>query len=200
MKKTARENKKVYHIRNLLSKGASILLKEKLEELGYNVVKVEPGIIEFDDVSGLKEEELRKVLNRYGFDIIKDKDQLLVEEIKQAVIELIHHMNNMNSVVRKSEYLVEKLGKSYSHLSRVFSTYEPITLEKYIILQKIERIKELLDENELTLSEIAYMMDYSSVQYLSNQFKKITGVSVTEYKNSNMVRKKFIDEVDKIEN
>jgi AraC-like DNA-binding protein len=101
----------------------------------------------------------------------------------------------MNSVVRKSEYMVEKLGKSYSHLSRVFSRFEPITLEKYIIHQKIERIKDLIDEDELTLSEIAYMMDYSSVQYLSNQFKKITGYSVTEYKHSAIGKKSYIDDV-----
>jgi AraC-like DNA-binding protein len=190
------ENIVTYHIRNLIAKGTALLLKEKLEDLGYNVVKVEPGIIKLADVDKINVDEFQKLLNRYGFDIIKDKDLILVEQIKQAVIELIHYMNNMNSVVRKSEYLVEKLGKSYSHLSRVFSTYEHMTLEKYIILQKIERIKELIDEDELTLSEIAYMMDYSSVQYLSNQFKKITGISVTEYKNNQEGRKKYIDEIN----
>ncbi len=101
----------------------------------------------------------------------------------------------MNSVVRKSEYIVEKMGKSYSHLSRVFSRFESVTLEKYIIYQKIERIKDLIDQDELTLSEIAYMMDYSSVQYLSNQFKKITGFSVTEYKSGDAGGKRFIDEL-----
>jgi AraC-like DNA-binding protein len=134
-------------------------------------------------------------LSQYGFEIIIDKDLILVNQIKQAVIELIHYMNNMNSVVRKSEYLVEKLGKSYSHLSRIFSKYEPLTLEKYIILQKIERIKNLILQNEYSLSEISYMMDYSSVQYLSNQFKKLTGYSVTEFKNNPQKKINFIDKV-----
>jgi len=120
---------------------------------------------------------------------------VLVEEIKQAVIELIHFMNNMDSVVRKKEYIVEKLGRNYNYLSRLFSAYEPVTLEKYIIQQKIERIKELIDEGELTLSEISYMMDYSSVHYLSNQFKKMTGYSVTEYKNRTRGAKRYWDEI-----
>ncbi|HYX07107.1 MAG TPA: helix-turn-helix domain-containing protein, partial [Bacteroidales bacterium] len=82
-------------------------------------------------------------------------------------------------------------------LSRVFNAQEPITLEKYIIVNKIERIKELIDSNEYTLSEIAYMMDYSSVQYLSNQFRQITGISVTEYKHSDQKIKSLIDKLDK---
>jgi len=172
-----------------------MLLSEKLTDLGFSVVKIVPGIIKLDKLNEEEEQKLTEILNRYGFEIIKDKDIILVEQIKQSVIELIHYMNNMNSVVRKSEYLVEKLGKSYSHLSRVFSKHEPITLEKYIILQKIERIKELIDQDELTLSEIAYMMDYSSVQYLSNQFKKITGYSVTEYKNQPEGKKSFLDDI-----
>jgi AraC family transcriptional regulator len=99
------------------------------------------------------------------------------------VFELIYKMNNVNSIAQKSEYIVEKLGLNYRYISNLFSKYEPQTLEKYIIRHKIERIKQLIDENEYTLGEIAYMMDYSSVQYLSNQFKKETGMTVSEYKN-----------------
>ena len=188
-------NIKVFHIKNLNLKTAAMLLSDKLEELGFDVVRIVPGIISLKEIQDDEEKKLNEILNRYGFEIIKDRDLILVEEIKQAVIELIHYMNNMNSVVRKSEYIVEKLGKSYSHLSRVFSKHEPVTLEKYIILQKIERIKELIDQDEYTLSEIAYMMDYSSVQYLSNQFKKITGYSVTDYKNAPEGKKRFLDEI-----
>jgi len=188
-------NIKVFHVKNLNLKTAAMLLSDKLEELGFDVVRIVPGIITLKEIQDDEEKKLNEILNRYGFEIIKDRDLILVEEIKQAVIELIHYMNNMNSVVRKSEYIVEKLGKSYSHLSRVFSKHEPVTLEKYIILQKIERIKELIDQDEYTLSEIAYMMDYSSVQYLSNQFKKITGYSVTDYKNAPEGKKRFLDEI-----
>lgn len=187
---------KEYRIKNLNHRGAVMLLSEKLESEGFNVVKAEPGTLILGDTTNIDEKKLTGILEKYGFDILTDKDLILVEQIKQAVIELIHYMNNMNSVVRKSEYLVEKLGKSYSHLSRVFSTYEPVTLEKYIILQKIERIKDLIDQDEYTLSEIAYMMDYSSVQYLSNQFKKITGNSVTEYKNNPSGKKHFLNDID----
>ncbi len=189
-------NIKEFHVKNLSLKSAAMLLSEKLTDLGFSVVKIVPGIIKLNNLNENEEQRLNEILDRYGFEIIKDKEIILVEQIKQAVIELIHYMNNMNSVVRKSEYLVEKLGKSYSHLSRVFSKHEPITLEKYIIFQKIERIKELIDQDELTLSEIAYMMDYSSVQYLSNQFKKITGYSVTEYKNNPEGKKSFLDDID----
>jgi len=111
------------------------------------------------------------------------------------VIELVHHMNNMDSIVRKSEYLVEKTGLSYAYLSRIFSSQEHITLERFIILHKIERIKELIDQEELTLSEIAFIMDYSSVQYLSNQFKHYTGMTVSEYRESDRSSKKSIDQL-----
>ncbi len=192
-----RPETKTLHVKNLNMKGTALLLKEKLESLGYPVKEVHPGRIILADNGKWDEEKLAEILQPYGLDIIKNKDIILVEQIKQAVIELIHYMNNMNSVVRKSEYLVEKLGKSYSTLTRVFSAYEPVTLEKYIILQKIERIKELIDQDEMTLSEISYLMDYSSVQYLSNQFKKITGYSVTEYKNNSKSGKQYLEELTK---
>lgn len=188
-------NTRVYYVKNLNIKGAALLLKEKLEGLGFQVVKVAPGKLIVRDTSPQDEEKLSAVLEKYGFEILKNRDLVLVEEIKQAVIELIHYMNNMDSVVRKKEYIVEKLGRNYNYLSRLFSTYEPLTLEKYIIEQKIERIKELIDEGELTLSEISYLMDYSSVHYLSNQFKKMTGYSVTEYKNRTKGTKRYWDEI-----
>ena len=138
-------------------------------------------------------EDIRNVLVGLGTDLIESREKRLVEEIKLAVIELIHHMNNVDSIVRKSEYLVEKIGLSYAYLSRIFSSQENITLEKYVILNKIERIKELIDQQEYTLSEIAFMMDYSSVQYLSSQFRLITGMTVSEYKESDRSSKKPLD-------
>ncbi len=189
-------NTTVYNVKNLNFKVAALLLKEKLEDNGFVVESVTPGVIVLGDARNIESQKLSEILTRYGFEIIKDKELLLVEQIKQTVIELIHQMNNMNSVVRKSEYLVEELGKSYSHLSRVFSRFELVTLEKYIMFPKIERIKYLIDEDELTLSEIAYMMDYSSVQYLSNQIKKNTGYSVTEYKSSSEAKKRYVDDMD----
>ncbi|MCK4464607.1 MAG: helix-turn-helix transcriptional regulator, partial [Bacteroidales bacterium] len=141
------------------------------------------------------ESKIEEILRTYGFDLITSHEKQQVEQIKIAVIELIHQLNNVDSIVRKSDYLVEKLGKSYQYLSKVFSSNEGITLEKFIIFQKIERIKELIYQDEYTLSEIAYMMDYSSVQYLSNQFKKITGLSVTEFRKNEYPLKKSIDQL-----
>jgi len=95
---------------------------------------------------------------------------------------LVHYANNNNSIIRNSDYLVDKIGKSYQYLSSLFVEYENRTLEKFIIAHKIERTKVLLLQNEMSLSEIAYQMGYSSVQYLSNQFKKTTGITVSEFK------------------
>jgi AraC-like DNA-binding protein len=186
---------KKYAIRNLYTRSCSLLLQEKIEHLGLRVFKISPGCFTLSPPSKEQEKQLEELLEKYGFEILFDKDQILVEQIKQAVIELIHEMNNSNSVVRKSDYLVSKLNKSYAYLSRVFSAIEHITLEKYIILQKIERIKQLIDQNEYSLSEIAYLMDYNSVQYLSNQFHKITGQTVSQYKKSHHKNKHFWDDL-----
>lgn len=170
------------------------VITEELEKAEVEVEEITIGraVIRFDEKTKSLE-DIRQVLLELGTDLIRTRENRLVEEIKLAVIELIHQMNNVDSLVRKSEYLVEKTGLSYTYLSRIFSTHEKITLEKYIILNKIERIKELIDQDEFTLSEIAYMMDYSSVQYLSNQFKHITGMTVSEYKESDRSSKRPID-------
>lgn len=170
------------------------VIREELQNAGLAVEEITLGKARVTyDEEAISHEEIRNVLIGLGTDLIETRENRLVEEIKVAVIELIHHMNNVDSMVRKSEYLVEKLGLSYAYLSRIFSSHEHITLEKYIILNKIERIKELIDQEEFTLSEIAFMMDYSSVQYLSSQFKHITGMTVSEYKESDRSSKKPID-------
>ena len=187
---------KTFKIKNLFCSSTVLLLKEKLEETGYIVHEINLGSATMSfDPSILTEEKVTTLLEKYGLGLVIDKDKKLVEGIKLAVIELIHQLNNVNSVIRRSDYLVEKLGKSYQQLSKVFSSHEPTTLEKYIILQKIERTKELINQDEFTLSEIAYMMEYSSVQYLSNQFKNITGLSVSEYRLKNSVPRKSIGEI-----
>jgi YesN/AraC family two-component response regulator len=106
-------------------------------------------------------------------------------------------MNNADSIARKSDYLVEKLNISYQRMSKLFSKHEQITLERYIILNKMEKIKALIDSNDYSFSEIAYLMDYSSVQYLSNQFKKETGISFSDYKSMKIKPKIPLDEIGK---
>lgn len=136
---------------------------------------------------------ISSILKINGFDLILDRETIIAEQIKTAVIELVHYSNNVNSIIRKSDYIIEKLNMSYQNISKLFSRSQNITLEKYIIMQKVERCKELIFQKEYTLSEIAYMMDFSSVQHLSNTFKKVTGYSVTDYKKNGINNKKPID-------
>jgi len=183
-------------VRNMVTRCCMILLRERLEEAGIAVSHIQPGRVSIGYDPGKHDHEsVSSIIRGIGMEVLESREKVLVESIKQAVIELIHHLNNVDSVVRKSDYLVEKLGYSYTHLSKTFSAHEPVTLERYIILQKIERIKELIDSQEYTLGEIAYMMDYSSVQHLSGQFRKITGMTVSEYKSSDRSSRKLIDSI-----
>jgi len=172
----------------------SRIIRQELEKNEVFVNSIRLGVLNITyDASRKSLDQVTAILEANGFEVIWEKESILVEQIKQAVIELVHLSNNVDSIIRKSDYLIEKLGYSYQHLSKVFSKNNHITLEKFIILHKIERIKELLDGNEFTLSEISYMMDYSSVQHLSTQFKNITGLSVSEYKKSDKSIKKSLD-------
>lgn len=188
--------KETIQIRNMLCSCCKTVVEFELEKAGVDVLEVRQGFAEIAyDPSKITMEAIEKLLEKHGMGLIKSREQQIVEQIKTAVIELVHESNNIDSILRKSDYLVEKLSMSYQQLSKIFSKHEDITLEKYIIKNKIERIKELIDSNEYSLSEIAYMMDYSSVQYLSNQFKKETGMSVSEYKKSAQKLKKGVDEL-----
>jgi len=182
------------HIKNMICSCCLKLLKIEFEKAGIVVLSAKPGVVHIKfNSEQVSMHKIEGILSEMGMELIKSRDHKIVEQIKTAVIELIHHSNNVDSLVRKSDYLVEKLAMSYQQLSKIFSKYESITLEKYIILNKIERIKELIDSNEYSLSEISYMMDYSSVQYLSNQFKKETGISVSDYKKSEQSIKRTLD-------
>lgn len=159
------------------------LLVLELEKMGVEVKKARLGeIVVRRDLEKTSEDELIALFSRMGFGLIDDHEKALVEDIKRVVIELVWH-TTFNAMVRNSDFIVSRFDKSYQYLSTLFSRHEHITLEKYIILQKIEKVKELLQDEHLTLSEIAYMMGYSSVQYLSTQFRQVTGYSVTEYRN-----------------
>ncbi len=174
--------KKIY-IKNMVSNCCIRMLRHDFEEHKIEVKEISLGFAEISyNQKYINQENIKKILQLSGLSLISSRDEKIVEDIKTAVIELVHQMNNMNSIAKKSEYIVEKLGLNYRYLSKLFSLHEAVTLEKFIILHKIERIKNLIDEDEYTLSEIAYMMDYSSVQYLSNQFKKETAYSVSDYK------------------
>jgi len=163
--------------------------------------QIEVERIELGEVSlkkGAKEisrDDFLSIIQPYGLELFVNREERIVEEAKRCIVELVHELNNADSIIRKSEYLVEKIGLSYQQISKLFSKYEPITLERYSILVKMEKIKEMIMSDEFSLSEISYLMDYSSVQYLSNQFKKETGLSVTEYKKSGVSLRRPLDQL-----
>ncbi len=186
------------YIKNMLCSCCFKLIENEFNNAGIKVLNIQTGSVEIEyDNEKYSIDSIEKILQNLGMGLLKTREQQIVSQIKQAVIELIHYSNNINSILRKSDYLVEKLNMSYQQLSKIFSKHENLTLEKYIIRNKIERIKELIDSDEYSLSEIAYMMDYSSVQYLSNQFKKETGFSVSEYKKFEKRNKSTLDELSK---
>ena len=159
-----------------------MVVKSELDKLGLQTIAVELGEVELqDDITDSQKEILLKNLQALGFDFIDDKKSKTIEKIKNLIVDLVHHKNN-ELKVNLSDYLVENLNQDYSTLSNLFSEIENTTIEKYFISQKIEKVKELLIYNELSLSEIADMLNYSNVAHLSNQFKKITGFTPTYFK------------------
>lgn len=172
------------YIRNMVSNSCVKLVRWELERTGFikvELVELGRAVISYNEqVIGLP--LINEILKNNGFAIIDDREDKLVEQIKQSVIQLIFYGNNTNTILRNSDYLSQKLGEPYHVLSKIFSQKTNVTLEKYIIQIKMEKVKELISYGELTLSEIAHMMGYSSVQYLSNQFKQVTGVNVNDYK------------------
>jgi len=161
-----------------------MVVKSEFEKLGLQPTAVELGEVELnEEISDSQKEILLENLQSLGFDLIDDKKTKTVERIKNLIVDLVHHKNN-DLKINLSEYLAENLNQDYNSLSNLFSEIENTTIEKYFISQKIEKVKELLIYNELSLSEIADMLNYSNVAHLSNQFKKITGFTPTSFKQS----------------
>jgi AraC family transcriptional regulator len=173
----------IIHIRNMVSSRCIRVVEQIIRDQGLEVTEMvslgRAGIL-----SKNKEalSALEEALKAEGFAVVRHPDEQLVESIKGAAIELFYHGNNTNSLLRNSDHLSERTGQPYAVLSRVFSERTGLTLERYIVLLKIERVKELLSYRDLSLSEISYQMGYSSVQYLSTQFRQATGVTVSEFK------------------
>jgi len=159
-----------------------MVVKSTIEKLGLHPVQVELGEVEIleTDISAVKELLIQK-LQFLGFELLDDKKTKSIEKVIGLIIDLVQNKDN-NIEVKLSEYLSRELYQDYNSLSNLFSEVEGITIEKYYILQKIEKVKELLMYDELTLSEIAYTLNYSSVAYLSNQFKKVTGLTPSHFK------------------
>jgi len=161
-----------------------MVVKSEFEKLGLQPTTVELGEVELEkEISDEQKEVLLENLQVLGFDLIDDKKTKTVERIKNLIVDLVHHKNN-ELKINLSDYLAENLNQDYNSLSNLFSEIENTTIEKYFISQKIEKVKELLIYNELSLSEIADILNYSNVAHLSNQFKKITGFTPTSFKQS----------------
>ncbi|MEL6923938.1 MAG: AraC family transcriptional regulator [Bacteroidota bacterium] len=170
------------YIKNMVCQHCIEAVLKVFREMGIEVASIRLGEVEISaDEGRLDKDQLKALLERNGFELLENKEVRIVEQIKTTVINMIHHGDKMPEV-KNSVYLSEKLGLTYPYLSKLFSRHVGLTIEKYIILQKIERVKELLSYDEQQLSEIAFDLGYSSVQHLSNQFKSVTGMSVTAFK------------------
>jgi AraC-like DNA-binding protein len=176
-------------IKNMVCIRCTMLVKAELDKLGIRHANLVLGEVEvLDSFSKEQFEELDVKLRDSGLELIVDKRAKLIEKIKSIIIELIHYSEE-ELRINFSDYLSKKLNYDYTYLSNLFSEVHGTTIEHYIILQKIERVKELLVYNELTLSEIAWKLHYSSVQHLSNQFKTVTGLTPTFFKNISVLRR-----------
>jgi AraC-like DNA-binding protein len=192
MKKKTQFPARTIQVKNMTSSCCIHLLRKEFTRDGIEIHDIRLGTLSLSvDPKKTTWKNIEMILDGYGFEIIRDKEKMLVEQIKHAVIDLVHN-STYNAMVRNSDYLVERFGMSYPYISSLFSKHENSTLEKFTILNKIEKVKELIEYGELTLSEIAYMMGYSSVQYLSTQFKSVTGISVTDYKANPFQERKGI--------
>lgn len=170
------------YIKYMVSLRCKMMVKANLDKMGIKHAIVELGMVEiFDDITSEQKAELSDTLLKSGLVLLEDKKSILIEKIKNVIIEMIHYADELPEV-NDSIYISEKLGYDYTYLANTFAEVRGITIQHFIIMHKIERIKELLLYDELNVTEIAYKMNYSSVSHLSNQFKKITGLTPSFYK------------------
>lgn len=183
------------YIKNMVCARCILVVKAELAELEPQPMSVELGLVTLkQDLTQSQKSALALALQRLGFELIDDKKTRLVTQVKTSIINLVHHHNTVLKV-NLSQYLAEQLQQDYPYLSSLFSELEGTTIEKYFIAQKVEKVKELLDYNEQSLSEIAFALHYSSVAHLSNQFKKVTGITPSQFKNNTEGKRKALDKV-----
>jgi AraC family transcriptional regulator len=183
-------------IKNMVCDRCIMVVKDKLSKAGLHYNNIQLGEVELTKPASDEEiTTLKQLLSPLGFEILDDKKSAIVTQIKSAIINLIHTNENEEINKKLSVLLAEKLGRDYHFLSTLFSSVEGITIEKYVILQRIERAKELLLYDEMTVNEIADALGYSSVQHLSQQFKKITGLTPSHFKQLKENKRKPLDQV-----
>ncbi len=171
-----------FYVKNMVSNRCKSQLSQILEDMGIPHQNVELGSVEIlKDLSLIQELDFKSKLKNTGLELMDDHKTILCEKIKLVIIDMIHYSDD-NIKVNFSVYLSEKLNHNYTYLSNVFRSVNGLTIQQFIIINKIEKIKELLLYGELNLSEISYKLNYSSIAHLSNQFKKVTGITPSFYK------------------
>src|SRR5688572_3888583 len=170
------------YIKYMVSHRCKMMVIDELKKVGLQYTAVDLGTVEtLQDLSGQQRSLLRENLLKSGLELLDDKKSILIERIKNSIVEMVHHSDQLPNL-NYSEYISNKLQYDYTYLSNIFSEVKGTTIQQFIIIHKIERVKELLLYDELNLTEIAYKLQYSSVAHLSNQFKKVTGLSPSFFK------------------
>ncbi|MBL0910915.1 MAG: helix-turn-helix transcriptional regulator [Bacteroidia bacterium] len=183
------------YIKNMVCDRCKMVVKAELEKAGLHPQQVELGEVTLDrELSAAEKEQIGRQLEALGFELIDDRKSRLIEKTKTLIIELVHHHDG-NLKENLSDYLSSRLDHDYKYISNLFSEIEGTTIEKYFIAQKTERVKELLVYDELSLSEIAFRLNYSSVAHLSAQFKKVTGLTPSHFKDLRSNKRKPLDQV-----
>lgn len=181
------------YIKYMVSLRCKMMVKEELKKLGLKYTALELGMVEImEDITKAQREQLKKNLQKSGLELLDNKKNILIEKIKNVITEMIHYTDELPKV-NYSKYISDKLGYDYTYLANTFSEVRGITIQQFIIIHKIERVKELLLYDELTLTEISHKLHYSSVAHLSNQFKKVTGLSPSFYKEMKQKRKNTLE-------
>jgi AraC-like DNA-binding protein len=171
-------------------------VREELKKLDLHFIVVDLGVVEImENLSAENRQQLKEALLSSGLELMDDKKAILIEKIKNIIIEMVHHSDEMIKI-NFSNFLSDKLNHNYTYLANLFSEVQGTTIEHFIISHKIERIKELIIYGELNITEIAWKMGYSSVAHLSNQFKKSTGLSPSHFKQLKNKRRIPIEEID----
>jgi AraC-like DNA-binding protein len=179
----------------MISNRCKLAVKEELKKLGLHFIVVDLGEVEImEDMTPEQYKQLQRGLISAGLELMDDKRAVLIERIKNVITEMIHHSEELPKV-NYSDYISEKLNYDYTYLSNLFSEVKGITIQQFIIVHKIEKVKEFLLYDELSLTEISYKMHYSSVAHLSNQFKKITGITPSNYKLLKDKKRRSIEEI-----
>ena len=183
------------YIKNMVCIRCKMVVKAELEKLRLHYTTVELGEVDvMETITPQQHDQFRDALMNSGLELMDDKKSVLIQKIKTVIVELVHYSEEPLTV-KFSEYLSKKLNHDYTYLANLFSEVQGTTIEKFHIAHKIERVKELLVYNELSLTEIAFQMHYSSVAHLSNQFKKVTGLTPSHFKQLRQKRRNMLEEM-----